>query len=65
VALEHGFATVGLPEILAITTKTNLRSQAVMGRIGMTYDRRGTSTTRTSRKARRAERCSTGSYRTP
>ena len=38
VALEHGFATVGLPEILAVTTKTNLRSQAVMRRIGMTYD---------------------------
>jgi RimJ/RimL family protein N-acetyltransferase len=38
VALEHGFVTVGLPEILAVTTKTNLRSQAVMRRIGMTYD---------------------------
>lgn len=38
VALEHGFATVGLPEILAVTTTTNLRSQAVMRRIGMTYD---------------------------
>jgi RimJ/RimL family protein N-acetyltransferase len=38
VALEYGFAAVGLPEILAITTKTNLRSQAVMRRIGMTYD---------------------------
>jgi len=38
VALEHGFGTVGLPEILAVTTKTNLRSQAVMRRIGMTYD---------------------------
>jgi len=38
VALEHGFATVGLPEILAVTTTTNLRSRAVMRRIGMTYD---------------------------
>jgi RimJ/RimL family protein N-acetyltransferase len=37
-ALEYGFATLGLPEILAITTTTNLRSQAVMRRIGMTYD---------------------------
>lgn len=36
--LDHGFATVGLPEILAVTTKTNLRSQAVMRRIGMTHD---------------------------
>lgn len=37
-ALEYGFVTVGLPEILAITTKTNLRSQAVMRRIGMSTD---------------------------
>jgi RimJ/RimL family protein N-acetyltransferase len=37
-ALEYGFATVGLPEILAVTTTMNLRSQAVMRRIGMTYD---------------------------
>lgn len=36
--LEYGFATVGLPEILAVTTATNLRSQAVMRRIGMTTD---------------------------
>jgi RimJ/RimL family protein N-acetyltransferase len=36
--LDYGFATVGLPEILAITTATNRRSQAVMRRIGMTYD---------------------------
>lgn len=38
VALEYGLVTVGLSEILAITTTTNLRSQAVMQRIGMTYD---------------------------
>jgi RimJ/RimL family protein N-acetyltransferase len=36
--LDYGFATLGLPEILAITTVTNLRSQAVMRRIGMTTD---------------------------
>jgi len=36
VALEHGFGTVGLSEILAVTTRTNLRSQDVMRRIGMT-----------------------------
>src|SRR5829696_6543688 len=36
--LEHGFSIVGLPEILAITTATNLRSQAVMRRIGMTHN---------------------------
>lgn len=34
--LSHGFETLGLPEILAVTTATNLRSQAVMRRIGMT-----------------------------
>lgn len=34
--LTFGFHTLGLPEILAITTATNLRSQAVMRRIGMT-----------------------------
>ncbi|MGW3570817.1 GNAT family N-acetyltransferase [Streptomyces sp. NPDC000941] len=37
-ALDHGFESVGLAEILAITTATNLRSQAVMRRIGMTRD---------------------------
>ncbi|MGW4464542.1 GNAT family N-acetyltransferase [Micromonospora sp. NPDC004704] len=37
-ALAYGFDTVGLPEILAITTRTNLRSQAVMRRLGMTTD---------------------------
>ncbi|MEU7998397.1 GNAT family N-acetyltransferase [Micromonospora sp. NPDC049060] len=36
--LRYGFDTVGLPEILAITTATNLRSQAVMRRLGMTTD---------------------------
>ncbi|MFF9915912.1 GNAT family N-acetyltransferase [Streptomyces sp. NPDC013457] len=34
--LSYGFDTLGLPEILAVTTSTNLRSQAVMRRIGMT-----------------------------
>lgn len=38
VALEYGFATAGLSEILAVTASTNLRSQAVMRRIGMTTD---------------------------
>ncbi|MEV1286637.1 GNAT family N-acetyltransferase [Micromonospora sp. NPDC049679] len=37
-ALWYGFDTLGLPEILAITTVTNVRSQAVMRRIGMTTD---------------------------
>jgi RimJ/RimL family protein N-acetyltransferase len=35
-ALAFGFDTLELPEILAVTTATNLRSQAVMRRIGMT-----------------------------
>ena len=36
--LAFGFDSLGLPEILAVTTGTNLRSQAVMHRIGMTRD---------------------------
>ncbi len=36
--LRYGFDKVGLTEILAVTTKANLRSQAVMRRIGMTTD---------------------------
>ncbi|MEV1178143.1 GNAT family N-acetyltransferase [Nonomuraea sp. NPDC049784] len=36
--LTFGFETLELPEILAVTTATNLRSQAVMRRIGMTRD---------------------------
>jgi RimJ/RimL family protein N-acetyltransferase len=36
--LRYGFDTLRMPEILAITTRTNLRSQAVMQRIGMTTD---------------------------
>ncbi len=37
-ALEYGFGVMGLPEIVAVTTAGNLRSQAVMRRIGMTSD---------------------------
>lgn len=37
-ALAFGFSTLGLPEILAVTTATNLPSQAVMRRLGMTRD---------------------------
>jgi RimJ/RimL family protein N-acetyltransferase len=37
-AMQYGFVTVGLPEILAITTVTNRRSQALMRRLGMTRD---------------------------
>jgi RimJ/RimL family protein N-acetyltransferase len=36
--LAFGFETLGLPEILAVTTATNFRSMAVMHRIGMTRD---------------------------
>ncbi|MEU1619420.1 GNAT family N-acetyltransferase [Streptomyces sp. NPDC005722] len=39
--LAFGFGTLGLPEILAVTTAGNLRSQAVMRRIGMTRDPAG------------------------
>lgn len=38
VVLAYGFDTLRLPEILALTTATNVRSQAVMRRIGMTRD---------------------------
>ena len=37
-ALAYGFGSVGLEEIVSMTTKTNLRSQAVMQRLGMTTD---------------------------
>ncbi|MGW1787809.1 GNAT family N-acetyltransferase [Streptomyces tubercidicus] len=37
-ALAFGFGTLALPEILAVTTATNLPSQAVMRRLGMTRD---------------------------
>ncbi|MGI5155419.1 GNAT family N-acetyltransferase [Microbispora sp. CA-102843] len=36
--VQYGFDKLGLTEILAVTTKTNVRSQAVMRRIGMTTD---------------------------
>jgi RimJ/RimL family protein N-acetyltransferase len=35
-ALDWGFAELKLPEVIAITARTNLRSQAVMRRVGMT-----------------------------
>lgn len=36
--LAFGFGALGLPEVIATTTVGNLRSQAVMRRIGMTRD---------------------------
>ncbi|MET9126828.1 GNAT family N-acetyltransferase [Streptomyces sp. NPDC004528] len=36
--LAHGFEALALSEILAVTTAANLRSRAVMRRIGMTRD---------------------------
>jgi RimJ/RimL family protein N-acetyltransferase len=36
--VDFGFVRLRLPEILAVTTATNLRSQAVMRRLGMTRD---------------------------
>lgn len=40
-ALAYGFDVIGLPEVVSFTSTTNLRSQAVMRRIGMTYDPAG------------------------
>ena len=37
-ALAHGFEVLRRDEIIAFTARTNLASQAVMRRIGMTYD---------------------------
>jgi len=37
-ALKFGFEDVNLPEIVSFTATGNLRSQAVMARIGMTHD---------------------------
>jgi ribosomal-protein-alanine N-acetyltransferase len=36
--LAFGFETAGLDEIVSFTATTNLRSQAVMRRLGMTHD---------------------------
>ena len=41
-ALDHGFETLGLGLIFAMTLPDNLASQAVMKRIGLTYRKRVT-----------------------
>jgi RimJ/RimL family protein N-acetyltransferase len=40
-ALDHGFGPAGLDEIVSFTATTNLPSQRVMQRIGMTHDEAG------------------------
>ena len=40
-SLDHGFGPAGLDEIIAFTTTRNVRSQAVMERIGMVHDPEG------------------------
>ncbi|MFB0633164.1 GNAT family N-acetyltransferase [Streptomyces sp. AB3(2024)] len=40
-AVSFGLDALALPEVLAVTAATNLPSQAVMRRIGMTYDPAG------------------------
>jgi RimJ/RimL family protein N-acetyltransferase len=37
-AQQYGFDVLGLPELVAVTMALNVRSQAVMRRIGMTTD---------------------------
>jgi RimJ/RimL family protein N-acetyltransferase len=39
--MEHGFTTMGLPRIIAVTDSPNQRSIAVMRRLGMTFDHQG------------------------
>ena len=39
-ALTFGFDVIGLDEIVAFTTESNIRSRSVMERIGMTHDLR-------------------------
>ena len=36
--IEHGFTTLGLPRIIAVTDTPNVRSIAVMRRLGMSFD---------------------------
>jgi RimJ/RimL family protein N-acetyltransferase len=40
-ALDYGFGTLGLKEIVAFATVANVRSRAVMDRLGMTHDPAG------------------------
>ena len=40
-SLDYGFGPAGLDEIIAFTTTRNVRSQAVMERIGMVHDPEG------------------------
>lgn len=37
-ALDHVFRTLGWPEVVAMTSTLNLRSQKLMQRLGMTHD---------------------------
>jgi RimJ/RimL family protein N-acetyltransferase len=37
--LDHGFGTLGLARVISITDPPNLRSLAVMRRLGMTFER--------------------------
>lgn len=37
-ALQFGFSTLSLPEIVSFTTTDNVRSRAVMERVGMSHD---------------------------
>jgi len=36
--LDHAFAPLGLPRVISITDRPNVRSLAVMTRLGMTFD---------------------------
>lgn len=36
--VDHGFAQLGLPEVVGVTLPTNLASQAVLRKVGLTYE---------------------------
>ena len=40
--LRRGFGQLGLPRVISVTTPENLRSQAVMRRLGLTLDHAAT-----------------------
>jgi len=61
-ALAHGFAVLGLAEIVSFTTVRNLRSRRVMERIGMRHDPADDFDIRACRAVLTNGTCSTGCH---